>query len=112
MIEPLLELPAHLRERLTRALETGQVGPPYAEVAVRNALAGADVASRVCEVLTRLNERGVAGSAVAFALDLAGQTAAGVVRPDLVWSGPEVPGLHARDTRRVYEELVAGAEHQ
>ena len=30
--------------------------------------------------------------------------------PDLVWSGPEVEGLHSRDTRRVYEELVAGAE--
>jgi len=33
-----------------------------------------------------------------------------VPRPDLVWSGPEVPGLHARDTRRVYEELLGGAE--
>jgi hypothetical protein len=31
-------------------------------------------------------------------------------RPDLVWSGPEVPGLHARDTRRVYEELFGSAE--
>jgi hypothetical protein len=29
--------------------------------------------------------------------------------PDLVWSGPEVVGLHARDTRRVYEELLEGA---
>jgi phosphatidylserine/phosphatidylglycerophosphate/cardiolipin synthase-like enzyme len=32
-----------------------------------------------------------------------------VDRPDLVWSGPEVRGLHARDTRRVYEELVGRA---
>jgi phosphatidylserine/phosphatidylglycerophosphate/cardiolipin synthase-like enzyme len=32
-------------------------------------------------------------------------------RADLVWSGPEVPGLHARDTRRVYEELLGSAEH-
>jgi len=31
-------------------------------------------------------------------------------RPDLVWSGPEVPGVHARDTRRVYEELLGTAE--
>jgi len=29
---------------------------------------------------------------------------------DLVWSGPEVPGLHAGDTRRVFEELLAGAQ--
>ena len=31
-------------------------------------------------------------------------------KPDLVWSGPEAPGLHARDTRRVYEELLGSAE--
>jgi phosphatidylserine/phosphatidylglycerophosphate/cardiolipin synthase-like enzyme len=28
----------------------------------------------------------------------------------LVWTGPEVPGLHARDTRRVYEELIGSAQ--
>ena len=27
-----------------------------------------------------------------------------------MWSGPEVPGLHARDTRRVYEELLGSAQ--
>ncbi len=32
-------------------------------------------------------------------------------QPDLVWSGPEVLGLHARDTRRVYEELLGCAQH-
>ena len=31
-------------------------------------------------------------------------------RPDLVWSGPEVPGCHGRATRRVVEELIGGAE--
>ena len=30
--------------------------------------------------------------------------------PDFVWTGPEVAGLHARDTRRVYEELLGTAE--
>ena len=29
--------------------------------------------------------------------------------PDFVWTGPEVAGLHARDTRRVYEELLGSA---
>ena len=28
-----------------------------------------------------------------------------------MWSGPEVPGVHARDTRRVYEELLSSAVH-
>jgi len=39
------------------------------------------------------------------------EAACGVPRADLVWSGPEVPGLHARDTRRVYEELLGSAEY-
>ena len=30
--------------------------------------------------------------------------------PDFVWTGPEVAGLHARDTRRGYEELLGSAE--
>lgn len=31
--------------------------------------------------------------------------------PDFVWTGPEVVGLHARDTRRVYDELIGSARH-
>ena len=30
--EPLLDLPAHLRQRLVRALETGQLGAPYSAI--------------------------------------------------------------------------------
>lgn len=30
-------------------------------------------------------------------------------KPDLVWSGPEVPGVCARDTRQVFEELLGSA---
>lgn len=33
----------------------------------------------------------------------------GAVRPDLVWSGPSAPGLHTRNTRQVYDELIATA---
>ena len=35
VIEPLLALPAHLRERLVRALEAGHLAPPYPDAAVR-----------------------------------------------------------------------------
>jgi phosphatidylserine/phosphatidylglycerophosphate/cardiolipin synthase-like enzyme len=45
-----------------------------------------------------------------LALRLADRAAATIDRPDLVWSGPEAPGLHARDTAVVYEELVELAE--
>jgi len=110
VIEPLLALPAHLRERLVRALEAGHLAPPYREAAIRQLLGpGADCVA-VAAVLAKLDGRGLRGPAVGFAIALTDRVLAGVPRPDLVWSGPEVPGLHARDTRRVYEELVAGAE--
>ena len=109
MIEPLLDLPAHLRERLARALETGLVGPPYGLLSLRSALGASDDVPDVCEALQALAARGLDGPAVALGLSMAEQAAARIDRADLVWSGPEVPGLHARDTRRVYDELIAAA---
>lgn len=111
MIEQLLELPAHLRERLARALEAGVVGPPYGEPAIRSALGTRTEVDGLCEALRQFERRGITGSAIALALDVATRTAERTDRADLVWSGPEVPGLHARDTRRVYEELVGSALH-
>ncbi|MFN8108789.1 MAG: hypothetical protein U0Y82_02940 [Thermoleophilia bacterium] len=110
MIEPLLALPSHARERLIRGIEAGLLAPPYREAAIGQLIGtGADCAA-LSVLLCELDRRGIRGSAVAFAMELAERMLGGVPRPDLVWSGPEVPGLHARDTRRVYEELVVGAE--
>ena len=110
MIEQLLELPAHVRERLVRALKTALLVAPYEEASLQSALGGDAAVAEVGSALVWLNDRGIPGPAVALALEAASRAAAGSPRPDLVWSGPEVPGLHARDTRRVYEELVASAE--
>ncbi len=110
MIERLLELPAHVRERLVNALKTGLLVAPYEEAAVRSVLGGDAAAARVGYALKLLNDRAISGPAVALALEAASNAVADMPRADLVWSGPEVPGLHARDTRRVYEELVASAE--
>lgn len=109
MIDPLLELPAHLRERLARSLESGLVGPPYTAAALRSALDPGEEAQATCETLARLDRQGFSGPSIALALDAASRTAARIERPDLVWSGPEVPGLQARDTRRVYDELLTSA---
>jgi phosphatidylserine/phosphatidylglycerophosphate/cardiolipin synthase-like enzyme len=109
MVEALLELPAHVRERLGKALSTGILTPPYTEPAIRAALNTTADVPAICAALRELEEQGVSERAVALALDIASTAVAGVGRPDLVWSGPEVPGLHARDTRRVYEELIGRA---
>jgi phosphatidylserine/phosphatidylglycerophosphate/cardiolipin synthase-like enzyme len=110
MIDALLDLPEHLRERLARALEAGLVAPPYGEPAIRSALGTRTEVDGLCQALRQFESRGITGAAVALALDVATSTAVRIDRPDLVWSGPEVPGLHARDTRRVYEELVTSAQ--
>jgi hypothetical protein len=105
-----LDLASHQRRRLVRALETGVLGPPYSDIAVRTAIGGDVDAAAVCTELTRLEAKGVGGTAVAYALERAAAAAAGVHRPDLVWSGEEIQGLHSRKTRQVFDELVGGAE--
>ena len=110
MIDSLLDLPSHQRERLARALECGTLGPPYSPAALRAALGGGVSAEVVPTALKELEKLGVVGPAVAAWIRSAEKAMARVRRPELVWSGPEVPGLHARDTRRVYEELLGSAE--
>ena len=110
MISPLLELPPYQRQKLVDALRTKALAPPYVDLAVGAAIGlGPDVAA-IAEELRALDAQGVSGAAVAYALTLAGEVSASVPRPDLVWSGATVPGVHARKTRQVFDELVGGAE--
>ena len=60
--------------------------------------------------LGALQAMGVVGSAAAAWLRTVEDATSRMQRPDLVWSGPKVPGVHARDTRQVYEELLGSAE--
>jgi len=112
MIEGLLDLPAHLRQRLAGALEAGLLDLPCSAAALRGTLGireGADEATAALGKLAGTGMTAPAAGAWLRTLDAALTRSAGG-RPDLVWSGPEVPGLHARDTRRVYRELLKGAE--
>ena len=110
MIDALLELPWHLRDRLAGALEKGLLTSPYSATSVRSTLGTPEGAEKVAEALRKLDSSGITGQGVALCIRAVERTEAQTVRPDLVWSGPEVPGLHARDTRRVYEELLSSAE--
>lgn len=60
--------------------------------------------------LRQLEALGITGRAAAAWLHTTAQATGPAPHADLVWSGPEVAGLHARDTRRVYEELMGSAE--
>jgi phosphatidylserine/phosphatidylglycerophosphate/cardiolipin synthase-like enzyme len=111
MIERVLGLPAHLRTRLAKALETGLLTPPYSAVSIRSVLGTHDGSEDIARSLVQLDRMGVPSLAVAHWVRSLETVASRIPRPDLVWSGPEVAGLPARDTRRVYEELLGSADH-
>jgi phosphatidylserine/phosphatidylglycerophosphate/cardiolipin synthase-like enzyme len=110
VIDPLLEMPPHARERLARALESGLLPSMPNEAALRSVLGNVEQMEQVAAALAELAQLGVSGQAAALWIRGISKVEARSRRTDLVWSGPEVPGLHARDTRRVYEELLGSAE--
>lgn len=106
MNSSLLELPPHVRQRVEGALRSGLLAPPYTAGALR-AVAGAGMdAASLAAALGALHARGVSREGIVELLASAAQVEERMPRSDLVWSGPEVPGVHARNTRRVYEELL------
>jgi phosphatidylserine/phosphatidylglycerophosphate/cardiolipin synthase-like enzyme len=110
MIAAFLALPSHLRTRLTSALAAGLLPKPCTAASVRTALGLGEHSDGIVEALLELERIGINGLGAAAYIRGLEEATFRALRPDLVWSGPEVPGLHARDTRRVYEELLGSAE--
>jgi hypothetical protein len=110
MDDAFISLPANERHRLVRALDAGLLELPCTEAAVRSAVGGQAPAAAIAAGLNELAAQGVSARGCAATLRAVAAADERHHKPDFVWSGPEVPGLHARDTRRVYEELFQGAE--
>jgi phosphatidylserine/phosphatidylglycerophosphate/cardiolipin synthase-like enzyme len=110
MIDALLDLSAHLRKRLVSALDSELLAPPYSAASLRSVLGIPAVDQGLIGALHELERLGIFGPTAAAWLRTIDEATVRTPKPDLVWSGPEVPGLHARDTRRVYEELLGSAE--
>jgi phosphatidylserine/phosphatidylglycerophosphate/cardiolipin synthase-like enzyme len=110
VIDALLDLPSHLRERLASALETGLLGSAPTLTILGSVLGRREGGEELFASLLELGRLGISGPVAAAWLRTIAQAVTRTPRPDLVWSGPEVPGLHARDTRRVYEELLGSAK--
>jgi len=64
----------------------------------------------VLKALQEWQRLGVSGRAGAAWLRSLEEAASGVAPASLVWTGPEAKGLHSRDTRQVYEEMIASAK--
>jgi phosphatidylserine/phosphatidylglycerophosphate/cardiolipin synthase-like enzyme len=110
MTGPLLRLPAHLRLRLAAAIETGQLPLPCSPMALRSVLGSRLDEDELLGTLEHMSRLGIVGKGAAALLQAIESTSSQVPRPDLVWSGPEAPGVHARDTRQVVEELFLSAQ--
>ena len=108
MIDALVDIPSHVRVRLASALESGLLVPPGSAMAVR-ASVGAGYEEPILDVLREWERLGVSAAAGGAWLKSLRLAASRVPAPDFVWTGPQVAGLHARDTRRVYEELLGSA---
>ena len=103
-------LPAHLRRRLANAFDTGLLPEAPTQVALEAVLGPSVDATGSLAELEALAGIGIRGRAVAAWLQTVDEASNQAPAVDLVWSGPEVPGLHSRDTRRVFEELVRSAQ--
>ena len=110
MIEGLLDLPGHIRARLASALESGLLVTPCTATSLRSVLGLGERTEEIAAALLDLGRMGISGPAAAAWIRGVEEAISRTLRPDLVWSGPEVPGVHARDTRQVYEELLGSAE--
>ncbi len=109
MTEALLALPAHLRRRLARALETGRLEAPVTVGAVRSELGVRRGADGLVEALTAWEALGVPDRAKAAWLRSLEEAASRRAAPELVWSGPKVPGAYVGETRGVVENALRGA---
>ena len=103
-------LATDLRRGLAEAFDTGLLPDHPTPASLESEVGIRDGAEELIDDLNRLARLGIAGPAVGAWIRTVEQASARAPSPDLVWSGPEVPGLHARDTRRVYEEMFDGAE--
>lgn len=110
MSDILLGLPPHVRRRLVGALDTGLLNPASSPATIRAVLGIAESADDVVLALGEFQRLGLSGVASSAWMRSVESAASRVPAPDLVWSGPEVSGVHARDTRRVYEELLGSAK--
>lgn len=108
----LLDLPAHARGSIAKALSAGYLTEPYTAAALGSVcgVKGEGAAIAVAE-LDRLAALGIKAAAAAAFIEAVELAARRPSQPDFVWSGPEAPGLHARDTREVFRELLETAEH-
>ncbi len=109
MKHAILALPPSLRSRLQSALDAGAL-ESASKIAIEAELGPGVDAEGILFDLRELEGMGITGRATAAWIETLSEAVSRWPKPDLVWSGEEIDGLHARDTRAVFEELLGKAE--
>ena len=107
--DSILALPQHLRGRLAAAVDGGTLDASSPITMMRTTLGVREGAEGVQADLAALERMGIAGPVAAAWIRALDRATAKSLNPDLVWSGPKVPGVPARDTAKVFDELVRTA---
>ncbi|MGH9418548.1 MAG: DISARM system phospholipase D-like protein DrmC [Thermoanaerobaculia bacterium] len=93
------------------ALRSGHLVHPLSRMALARVGQCSDA---LCATMLRLDSENLAPAHMALLLEVAAEGAEartdGATSADLVWTGPEGPGSHSRDTSVVVEELFAHAQ--
>ena len=110
MNDLLLDLPSDVRIKLIAALESGYLDLQPSVTQLRAALGRVEQADALVEALGALNALGMSPRGAAVALQAIDRVAARQRKPDLVLSGLQIPGVFARDTLMVFDELLRYAE--
>lgn len=96
--------------RLADALTSGRLSAPLSAFALKRA---APCSNEFAAEVLRLADEGMSPPHLAMLLNAAAEAAearAGQTSAELVWTGPELPGVSSRDTSVVVRELWAQAE--
>jgi len=110
MNDILIDLPSDIRAKLIAALESGYLNLTATAIGLRAALGRIENANAIADALHELHDLGMSARGAAAALRAVARVAARQRKPDLVLSGLQMPGIYARDTRMVFDELLSSAE--
>lgn len=113
MPSPFLSLDGCSLSRLADLLEGGRLESPFSPLGLKRHLPASE-SEQIARELTRLSQIGMTTAHLAYMLRLLAverqseRRDAG--RAELVWTGPEGPGMTSRDTGVVVRELFSTAE--
>ncbi len=112
MLSSVHKLSTEDLRQLAGALRSGWVAPPFSSLTLRNSVPDA-MAGSVATDLQAANQAGLSTSRLADVIQLLVSdrehraSAEGLI--DLVWTGPDMPGVENRDTRVVVREMFRSA---